>query len=128
MKQNTRRTYVFWILLSEAIGLLSAILSRAGTESFRTTVQQPPLSPTSCAIPHRVDNSICPDGYQRSTDQSDTSVNNPKSQSEYFCHSTGCQFLLESHIFQRQSLWVFFFVAAPALGSGIWHNPSVPAN
>ena len=45
MKQNARRTYVFWILLSEAIGLLSGILSRAGTASFRTTVQQPPLSP-----------------------------------------------------------------------------------
>ena len=51
MKQNTRRTYVFWILLSEAIGLLSAILSRAGTESFRTTVQQPPLSPPAALFP-----------------------------------------------------------------------------
>ena len=51
MKQNTRRTYVFWILLSEAIGLLSGILSLAGTESFRTTVQQPPLSPPAALFP-----------------------------------------------------------------------------
>ena len=51
MKQNTRRTYVFWILLSEAIGLPSGILSRAGTESFRTTVQQPPLSPPVALFP-----------------------------------------------------------------------------
>ena len=51
MKQNTRRTYVFWILLSEAIGLISGILSRAGTVSFRTTVQQPPLSPPAALFP-----------------------------------------------------------------------------
>lgn len=51
MKQNARRTYVFWILLSEAIGLLSGILSRAGTASFRTTVQQPPLSPPAALFP-----------------------------------------------------------------------------
>ena len=51
MKQSTRRTYVFWILLSEAIGLISGILSRAGTVSFRTTVQQPPLSPPAALFP-----------------------------------------------------------------------------
>ena len=51
MKQNTRRTYVFWILLSEAIGLISGILSRAGTVSFRTTVQQPALSPPAALFP-----------------------------------------------------------------------------
>ena len=51
MKQHVRRTYAFWILLSESVGFLSGLLSRAGTTAFKGTVRQPPFSPPAIVFP-----------------------------------------------------------------------------
>lgn len=51
MKQHTWKIYVFWILLSLAVGGLSAWLTREGTEIFNATASQPPLSPPSVVFP-----------------------------------------------------------------------------
>ena len=51
MKQKTWKVYGFWIILTEAVGLLSGLLSRSGTKIFRETVQQPPLSPPAILFP-----------------------------------------------------------------------------
>ncbi len=45
MKQRPWKTYLFWILFSEAIGALSGWLSREGNQLFQETAAQPPLSP-----------------------------------------------------------------------------------
>lgn len=45
MKKTTWKPYVFWIVLSEAVGLLSAFLTRAGTEAYAELLQKPPFSP-----------------------------------------------------------------------------------
>ena len=51
MKQMKWRPYVFWILLSLAVGALSGLLSRPGMEAYRQTVVQPPLSPPAFLFP-----------------------------------------------------------------------------
>ena len=45
------KPYAFWIVLSEAVGLLSGWLSREGTAVFGQTALQPPLSPPSWVFP-----------------------------------------------------------------------------
>ena len=45
------KSYVFWILLAEAVGALSGWLSREGSEVFSQTVIQPPLSPPAILFP-----------------------------------------------------------------------------
>ena len=45
------KTYGIWILIAEAIGVLSGILSRTGMEVFKESVQQPPLSPPAIVFP-----------------------------------------------------------------------------
>ena len=51
MNQENRKTYAFWILLSEAVGFLSGWLSREGTTVFGQTATQPPLSPSAWVFP-----------------------------------------------------------------------------
>lgn len=51
MKKSKWKTYAFWIGLSEAVGLLSGLLSRSATQSFGETVLQPPLSPPAIVFP-----------------------------------------------------------------------------
>jgi tryptophan-rich sensory protein len=51
MKQRTWKIYAIWIALTEAVGILSGILSRSGSEAFSESVQQPPLSPPSFLFP-----------------------------------------------------------------------------
>ena len=51
MKQMKWKPYVFWILLSLGVGLLSGLLSRPGMEAYRQTVVQPPLSPPAFLFP-----------------------------------------------------------------------------
>lgn len=51
MVRSRWRTYVFWILLVEAVGLLSGFLSRGGAMMFRETVVTPPLSPPGSVFP-----------------------------------------------------------------------------
>lgn len=50
MKQNWK-TYGVWILIAEAVGLLSAWLSRGGMEAYSETVVQPPLAPPMWLFP-----------------------------------------------------------------------------
>ena len=51
MNKNNWKTYAFWILLSEAVGLLAGLLTRNATESFGQLVAQPPLSPPAILFP-----------------------------------------------------------------------------
>ena len=45
------KTYAVWILITEAVGALSGLLSRDGTRAYTTTIQQPPLSPPAIVFP-----------------------------------------------------------------------------
>lgn len=51
MKKHAWKTYLVWILLTEAVGGLSAWLTREGTLDYNQTVVQPPLSPPSIVFP-----------------------------------------------------------------------------
>lgn len=51
MKQTKWKPYVFWIVLSEAVGILSGLLTREGSAAFGGTVLQPPLSPPAVVFP-----------------------------------------------------------------------------
>lgn len=51
MKKAKWKTYAFWIGLSEAVGGLSGLLSRAGIENYNANVIQPPLSPPEWVFP-----------------------------------------------------------------------------
>ena len=51
MKSNNRNRYLFWILLSEAVGALSGWLSREEMQIYSETVTQPPLSPPTWLFP-----------------------------------------------------------------------------
>lgn len=51
MWKKNWKTYLFWIALAEGVGLLSGLLSRAGTEQFGQTAVQPPLSPPAILFP-----------------------------------------------------------------------------
>ena len=50
MKRNWK-PYLFWILLSEAVGGLSGWLTREGTKIYQQTISQPPLSPPGWVFP-----------------------------------------------------------------------------
>ena len=45
------KSYLFWILLAEAVGGLSGWLTREGTEIYQQTIAQPPLSPPGWVFP-----------------------------------------------------------------------------
>lgn len=51
MKKAAWKSYVFWTVLAEAVGLLSGLLSRDGTSIFGETALQPPLSPPAILFP-----------------------------------------------------------------------------
>lgn len=51
MQKQQIRTYAFWILLAEAVGLLSGWLSREGTAIFGETANQPPFSLPAIVFP-----------------------------------------------------------------------------
>ena len=51
MKKGTWKTYAFWVSITNAVGLLSGLLSREGTAAFGQTVTQPPLSPPAILFP-----------------------------------------------------------------------------
>ena len=50
MKRNWK-PYLFWILLSEAVGALSGWLTREGTQLYAQTILKPPLSPPGWVFP-----------------------------------------------------------------------------
>lgn len=43
--------YLKWIVLSEAVGILSGLLSRSGMENYMQTTQKPPLTPPAILFP-----------------------------------------------------------------------------
>ncbi|MBE6036768.1 MAG: tryptophan-rich sensory protein [Clostridiales bacterium] len=45
------KTYAFWILMTEAVGVLSGWITKDGTALYNATVEQPPLSPPSAVFP-----------------------------------------------------------------------------
>ena len=45
MKKANWKVYVFWVLLAEAAGALSGLLSRSGMERYAQMIEKPPLSP-----------------------------------------------------------------------------------
>ena len=52
MKQKGNwKTYLFWIVLTEAVGGLSALLTRRGMEIYKETIVKPPLSPPMIVFP-----------------------------------------------------------------------------
>ena len=51
MNKNNWKTYAFWILLSEAVGLLAGLLTRSATELYGELAVQPPLSPPAILFP-----------------------------------------------------------------------------
>ena len=51
MKKSTCKTYVFWILLTEAVGALSGWLTGTVSKSYTDTIVQPPLSPPAIVFP-----------------------------------------------------------------------------
>ncbi len=51
MKNNKRKVYVFWVVLCEAVGALSGLLSRGGIEIYHALVVKPALSPPAWVFP-----------------------------------------------------------------------------
>ena len=51
MKQQKWKPYVFFIVLSEAVGLLSAWLTRGSMDLYSQGIIQPPLSPPGILFP-----------------------------------------------------------------------------
>ena len=51
MKKGNGKTYLFWIALTEAVGGISALLTRRGMELYKETVIKPPLSPPMIVFP-----------------------------------------------------------------------------
>ena len=45
------KVYLVWILIAEAVGLLSGLLSMDGAREFGQTIAQPPLSPPAAVFP-----------------------------------------------------------------------------
>ena len=51
MKKINWKPYLLWVLLTEAVGGLSGLLTREGTQLFSETVVKPPLTPPSLVFP-----------------------------------------------------------------------------
>lgn len=51
MIKKNWKTYVIWILITEAVGALSGFLSRSGMEQYSAVINQPPLSPPMILFP-----------------------------------------------------------------------------
>ena len=51
MKKRSFKTYLFWIALTEAVGGLSAWLTKDGMDLYKSQVNKPPLSPSPIVFP-----------------------------------------------------------------------------
>lgn len=51
MKRISRKRYLFWIVLCEAVGLIAGLLTREGTRIYAESVTKPPLSPPAIVFP-----------------------------------------------------------------------------
>lgn len=50
-RKGNWKTYAFWIGFTVAVGVASALLTREGTELYKTTMIKPPLSPPAIVFP-----------------------------------------------------------------------------
>lgn len=51
MKKRRVGIYLFWILATEAVGILAVLLTKDGMELYKTQTVKPPLSPPSVVFP-----------------------------------------------------------------------------
>ena len=51
MKVKPWKNYVFWIVFTEAVGFISGLITRDGTELYKYSVVKPPLSPPAIVFP-----------------------------------------------------------------------------
>ena len=51
LKNQNIKTYGFWIVFTEAVGLLSGLITRKGMELYANTVIKPPLTPPGIVFP-----------------------------------------------------------------------------
>lgn len=51
MEKRKWKVYVFWILICEAVGIISGLLSREGIAIYNTTVMKPAFTPPSWIFP-----------------------------------------------------------------------------
>ena len=51
MKWKNWKVYAFWIGLSEIVGILAGLISRAGTQSYIMMAEKPPLTPPAIVFP-----------------------------------------------------------------------------
>ena len=51
MKQPPWKTYLRWILGTEAVGLLAGLLSRSATQAYGATIRTPALAPPAILFP-----------------------------------------------------------------------------
>ena len=51
MKNKTWKAYLFWIVFTEGVGVLSALLTREGSKIYAASVVKSPLSPPPVVFP-----------------------------------------------------------------------------
>lgn len=51
MKMKDKKTYIIFVLLAEAVGLLAGLLTREATNIYSETILKPPLSPPAILFP-----------------------------------------------------------------------------
>lgn len=51
MKSDKWKSYVFWILLSEAVGIIAGLLTSGGVEAYGMSVVKPVLTPPAIVFP-----------------------------------------------------------------------------
>ncbi len=51
MKNKPWKNYVFWIVLTEAVGFVAGLLTREGTKIYNETITKPPLLPPAIVFP-----------------------------------------------------------------------------
>ena len=51
MKQASKKPYLYWILFTEAVGALAALLTRSATELYNSSIVKPALSPPAIVFP-----------------------------------------------------------------------------
>ncbi len=51
MKKHTWPTYLLWIVLTEAVGFLSSLLTKEGVAAYKAVVAKPPLTPPAAVFP-----------------------------------------------------------------------------
>lgn len=51
MKKGKWKNYLFYILFTEAVGLIGGLLIREGTKIYSETISKPPLSPPAVVFP-----------------------------------------------------------------------------